>query len=189
MPLSNLQAIASFSSNCIILRIVNTISNSIMKNIFYITFALLFLATSVKAQTVEVSGDVTTPFKITASSFATMKQMTVKAKGHDGKEHDYSGVLLADIVNQAGALPNGKLSGKALAKYILIKAADGYRAVIALPEINTEFNDKNFILADKEDGKVLPPTNGPYQVVIPGEKKWGRWVRQVTGIVIQTAKD
>lgn len=153
--------------------------------------AAIFTAASfsLKAQTVAIGGDVTAPYKITASSFSAMKQVTVNAKGHDGKDHEYGGVLLADIINQAGAVPNNKLSGKAFAKYILIKAADGYRAVIALPEINSEFNDKTIILADKEDGKVLPPANGPYQIIIPGEKKWGRWVRQVTGIDIQTAKD
>ncbi|QQL50741.1 molybdopterin-dependent oxidoreductase [Mucilaginibacter ginkgonis] len=160
-----------------------------MKTRFLTAVALLCLTLCANAQTVAVSGDVTSPFKITASTFTAMKQITVDAKGHDGKDHKYSGVLLADIVNQAGALPNGKLSGKTLAKYILIKAADGYRAVIALPETNSEFNDKNIILADKEDGKLLPASNGPFQIIIPGEKKWGRWVRQVTGIEIKTAKD
>ncbi len=156
------------------------------------TFALaasLFTVSATFAQTVVVSGDVTKPFTITASSFAAMKQTTIKGKAHDGKEHEFTGVLLSDIVNAAGALPDNKLSGKSLAKYILIKAADGYSAVIALPEINADFNDKNIILADKEDGKPLFEKTGPYQIIIPGEKKWGRWVRQVTGIEIQTAKD
>lgn len=150
---------------------------------------LLFTAATGFTQIVPVSGDVAKPYIITPSSFAAMKQLTVKGKAHDGKEHEFSGVLLSDIVNAASALPDNKLSGKSLAKYVLIKAADGYRAVIALPEINSEFNDKNIILADKEDGKPLLEKTGPYQIIIPGEKKWGRWVRQVNGIEIQTAKD
>ena len=150
---------------------------------------LLFITATGFSQTVPVTGDVAKPFTITASAFAAMKQITVKGKAHDGKEHEFTGVLLSDIVNAAGALPENKLSGKMLAKYVLIKAADGYRAVIALPEINSEFNDKNIILADKEDGKPLIEKTGPYQIIIPGEKKWGRWVRQVNGIEIQTAKD
>ena len=155
----------------------------------FVIAAAVFTASTTLAQTVPVSGDVAKPYIITASSFAAMKQTTVKGKAHDGKDHEFTGVLLSDIVNAAGALPDNKLNGKSLAKYILVKAADGYRAVIAFPEINAEFNDKNIILADKEDGKPLVDKTGPYQIIIPGEKKWGRWVRQVTGIEIQTAKD
>jgi len=131
-----------------------------LKIVFLSIIGCLLMAVSVcVAQTVKISGDVTKPFTITIASFAAMKHIDVKGKGHDGKEHVYNGVLLADIINEAGALPDNKLSGKSFAKYILIKATDGYRAVIALPEVNAGFNDKNIILADKEDGKPLAEKN------------------------------
>lgn len=150
---------------------------------------LFFLAGKASAQTVNVGGDVEKPFVITTAWFQKAKQVTVKGTGHDGKPHQYSGILLNDILTEAGAVPGGKLHGKTLAKYVVIKAADGYKAVIALPEVNPEFNDKNIILANKEDGKLLADKTGPFQIIIPGEKKWGRWVRQVTDIVVQTVKD
>lgn len=136
---------------------------------------------------VSIKGEVTKPFTINAST--KLKQVTVKGTGHDGKEHEYTGYLLSDIITEAGGIPNNQLRGKALARYVLIKAADGYQAVIAMAEFNPEFNDKQIILADQEDGKALPAANGPYQVIIPGEKKWGRWVRMVTEIVVLTAKE
>lgn len=150
---------------------------------------LIFLINKVSAQTVNVGGDVEKPFVITTAWFQKAKQVTVKGTGHDNKPHQYTGILLNDILNEAGALPGGKLHGKALAKYVVVKAGDGYKAVIALPEVNPEFNDKNIILANKVDGKPLPEKTGPFQIIIPGEKKWGRWVRQVTDIVVQTVKD
>ncbi len=34
------------------------------------------------------------------------------------------------------------------------------------------------------DGKPLGAREGPYQIVVPGEKKHARWVRQVVGLRI-----
>jgi len=46
------------------------------------------------------------------------------------------------------------LSGKRLASCLLV-AADGYRAVIALPEIDPAFTNKPILLAFLRDGKPL----------------------------------
>jgi len=35
------------------------------------------------------------------------------------------------------------------------------------------------LLADKRDGKPLSADEGPIRIVVPGEKRQGRWVRQV----------
>ncbi|MCJ8210057.1 molybdopterin-dependent oxidoreductase [Mucilaginibacter sp. RS28] len=156
-----------------------------------ILFAAIMVVTmmSASAQTVNISGDVGKPYTLTTAFYQRLKQVSVKAVGHDGKEHEYTGVKLADILSEANAIPDNKLSGKMLAKYILVKAADNYQAVIALPEINEQFTDKVIILANKEDGKPLAANAAPYQVIIPGEKKYGRWVRQVTAISVLTAKE
>ena len=63
-------------------------------------------------------------------------------------------------------------------------AADGYRVVIALPELDPAFTDKQFVLAFLKDGKVLDEKEGPYRIVIPEEKRMARWVRQVTTLKI-----
>jgi len=65
-----------------------------------------------------------------------------------------------------------------------VDAADGYRVVIALPELDPAFTDKQFVLAFLKDGKVLDEKEGPYQIVIPEEKRMARWVRQVTTLKI-----
>jgi hypothetical protein len=67
-----------------------------------------------------------------------------------------------------------------LASCLLVEAADGYRVVIALPEIDPAFTDKQFVLAFLKDGKALDEKEGPYRIVIPDEKRMARWVRQVT---------
>ena len=68
-----------------------------------------------------------------------------------------------------------------MASCLLVEAADGYRVVIALPEIDPAFSDKKFFL---KDGKPMDSKEGPYRIVIPNEKRMARWVRQVTGLKI-----
>jgi hypothetical protein len=41
------------------------------------------------------------------------------------------------------------------------------------------------LLAEKRDGKPLDSMEGPLRIVVPDEKQQGRWVRQVTGLVIK----
>jgi hypothetical protein len=44
------------------------------------------------------------------------------------------------------------------------------------------------LLADKRDGQPLPQANGPYQIIVPQEKRPTRWVRQVTALQIVEVK-
>jgi len=47
--------------------------------------------------------------------------------------------------------------------------------------------DKSVYVATKRDGKPLSEKDGPFQLVAPGEKRDGRWVRQVMALTIQLA--
>lgn len=145
---------------------------------------------SAVAQSTEVAvgGDVEKPFKISNASFTAMKQVSVKVKANNGMEHTYSGVLLYDLVTEAGAVPNKQLKGKALTKYILITAADGYQVVIALPEIDPAFTDQSVILANKEDGEDLAANFGPYRLIVPNDKRPARSAMRVVSIDVLTAK-
>ncbi|MGA9511441.1 MAG: hypothetical protein WBV55_22660 [Candidatus Sulfotelmatobacter sp.] len=71
---------------------------------------------------------------------------------------------------------------------MLVEAADGYRVVIALPEIDPAFSDKQFILAFSKDGKLLNDKKGPYRIDIPEEKRPARWIRQVTALRVVDVK-
>jgi hypothetical protein len=155
--------------------------------ILFTVFLAGVLNLNTKAQVVVVEGDVTNPFKIDAVSFAAMKRISVTAMAHDGKNHEYSGVSLFDILTKAGAVPNNLLRGKALAKYVLITAADHYQVVIALPETDPAFTDKVILLADKQDGENLNAGSGPYRLIVPQDKKQARSAMRVVSIEVQTA--
>ncbi len=96
----------------------------------------------------------------------------------------FEGVSLKAVLDKAGVQFGEALKGKRLASYLLVEAADGYRVVIALPEIDPTFTDKQIVLAFTRNGKPLDEHEGPYRIVIPDEKRMARWVRQVTTLKI-----
>lgn len=149
---------------------------------------LVIVCLSSQAQTVlTISGEVTKPLAWQATDLQEMPHTTVTAKDHDEKEHQYSGVPVSELLKQAGVTMGGQLRGKNLRKYVIVKAADDYEAVFALPELDPEFASRSILLVDRVDGEPLSKDVGPYRLVVPGEKKMARWVRQVNMLEVKVA--
>ena len=102
--------------------------------------------------------------------------------GASGVSTTFDGVPLKAVLERGGVGFGETLKGKRLASCLLVEAADGYRVVIALPEIDEAFTDKQIVLAFLKDGKPLDDKEGPYRIVMPDEK--ARWVKQVTALKI-----
>jgi DMSO/TMAO reductase YedYZ molybdopterin-dependent catalytic subunit len=126
---------------------------------------------------------------LSAQQFAKLPRQTVKAKDHSGMLATYEGVSLAEILREAGVTLGKDLKGPHLADYLLVRAADGYRVVFSLPEIDPAMTDKLALVADRKDGKLLDARNGPYRLVVPHDKGFSRWVRQVVEITVHPAKE
>jgi hypothetical protein len=101
-----------------------------------------------------------------------------------GAAATFEGVALQAVLEKAGVGFGASLKGKRLASCLLVGAADDYHVVIALPELDPAFTDKQVVLAFLKDGKALDEKEGPYRIVIPDEKRMARWVRQVTTLKI-----
>lgn len=144
-------------------------------------------AASARPLVVKVEGEVTTPLRLTAAELSQFPRQTVVAKAHDGKESRYEGVALFEVLKKAGLPTGNDLRGKAVALYLVVEAADGYRAVYALPELDPAFTDRVILLADRRDAQALSSRDGPWQIVVPGEKRHARWVRQVIALRIGRA--
>lgn len=107
--------------------------------------------------------------------------------GASSSSATFEGVSLNSVLEKAGVGLGETMKGKRMASYLLVEAADGYRVVFALPEIDPAFGDKRVILAFLKDGKPLDAKEGPYRIVVPDEKRMARWVRQVTTLKIIAA--
>jgi hypothetical protein len=98
-----------------------------------------------------------------------LKRQTVK--GNDrGKEAMFEGFALFEVLKLAGIEFGETLRGKRLASFLLVEAADKYQAVFALPKLDTGFNDKLVLLADRRDGKPLSKEEGELGVISAGRE-------------------
>jgi hypothetical protein len=103
----------------------------------------------------------------------------------EGKTAGYRGVLLSDILARVDA-PLGKaLRGAELRDVVLVTAADAYGAVFALAEADPSVRGEKIILADEADGRPLAESQGPYRIVVEGDRRGARMVRMVTAIEVR----
>jgi DMSO/TMAO reductase YedYZ molybdopterin-dependent catalytic subunit len=134
-----------------------------------------------------VEGLVEHPLSLSADELGRLPRQTVEAKEHDGKLARFTGVTLTEVLKAAGAPLGDKLRGPQLSKFLLVAAADGYRAVFALPELDPGFTDAVVLLADRRDGQPLAAGEGPLRLVVAHEKRQARWVRQVKALSVLQA--
>ena len=82
----------------------------------------------------------------------------------------WEGLLLSDIFDEAGVLPN--------ANTVIFRSVDGYSTSLPLDYVV----DNNLLLAYKMNDVTLPPARGfPFQLV--AESKWGyKWIKWVNDI-------
>ncbi len=149
--------------------------------------AALAKLNEVIAPLLTVSGEVEHPITLGNSDLAKLPHRQVQVKDHDGVSVTFAGVPLVEVLQQAGAPLGQKLHGPNMAIYLLVEAADGYRAVFALPELDPTFTDRLVLLADSRDGKPLKASEGRLRLVVPDEKRQARWVRKVIGLRILRA--
>ncbi len=155
------------------------------------TALTLILAASALCQTAETL-NITTPAKNQAFSLEMLKSMPHKTvtihNPHENADETYSGVELIDLLVSLGA-PHGKdLHGKALSDYVVATGSDGYKAVLALAEVDPEFHPGEVIVADSMNGKPLDPKIGPFRLVVTEDKRPARSVHNLISIELKQAE-
>ena len=132
-----------------------------------------------------VAGDVDTPLNLSLDALAGLPRKSVQTLDHEGQPARYEGVPLAVLLEKAGAPVQERLRGDATACYVVVSAADGYRAVFSLAELDPWFTDKVVLLADRCEGKPIAGEEGPLRLVVPDDNRHGRWVRMVRSISVK----
>ena len=125
--------------------------------------------------------------KLSMSEIEKLPAISVRAKDEKGKQSVWYGVQLHEILRVAGLNLGENIRGKAVAKYGLAEAADGYRVVYSLSELNPAFADLTFLLAYRRDGQPMGTHEGQLRIVVPHEKRHARWIRQVIAISIRSS--
>jgi hypothetical protein len=118
--------------------------------------------------------------------FAALPRKQVKAKDYKSQNIvTFEGVELHAVLQKAGVKLGKDLKHTELSKYLLAEGHDGYKVIFALAEIEPLFTDNIILLADTKDGKPLDDYAGAMCLIIPHEKKNGRWMRQLKSLSIK----
>jgi hypothetical protein len=157
----------------------------IRRRLFFLAvlFALMMQAVVCASQQLTIQSETGKQTLLARADIEALPHVKVTT-GASGVSRTFDGVPLKAVLERAGVGFGKTLKGKRLASCLLVKAADGYRVVIALPEIDAAFTDKQIVLAFLKDGKPLDDKEGPYRIIMPDEKRMARWVKQVTALKI-----
>lgn len=132
-----------------------------------------------------VGGAVTTPLSISAADLKQMTRTTLHVTNpHDHQEETYEGVPLASLLQQAGVPRGEQIRGPWMAACVVAEAADGYRVVFSLAELDSGFLDSDVLVADTMNGAPLAANEGPFKLVAPHEKRPARWVRMLKSLTV-----
>ena len=123
---------------------------------------------------------------LSLAGLSKLPQHTVKTTDH-ATPVEFEGVLLQDVLAKVDLPLGEKFHPTVASYYVTIEAKAGYRAVFAWAEVDSSFMDKSIYLVTERDGKPLAGKDGPFQLVVPGEKRGGRWVRQAAAINVLKA--
>jgi DMSO/TMAO reductase YedYZ molybdopterin-dependent catalytic subunit len=150
------------------------------------TSVALFGVVRAQDGVLRVTGAVPHALTLNRDEVANMPHQSVTASAHD-QSGRFDGVLLIDFLKRAGVPTGDAIRGRELAKYVVVTGADGYRVVFALADLDTAFTDRTVLLADKRNGATLAENALPYQLIVAGEERPARWVRQVVSIEVLEA--
>ena len=137
---------------------------------------------------IKISGELSRPFSITVADLKKMPRITISRSDKDNKMHQYTGVLLSELLVQGGATMGNALRGEQLTKYVLVEASDGYQVIFALAELDAAFSENKIIVADTIDGAPLAAADGPFRIIVQDDKRPARCIKQVSSIKVGFAK-
>ncbi len=132
-----------------------------------------------------VHGNGAEPVRLSLAELRKLPPQKVRVTPEHRAGGEYECTPVVGVLASAGVILGKSLRGARMAEYLLVRAADGYQVVFALPELDPEFTDRAVLLCYLKDGVPMAADEGPLRLVVPDEKRPARWVRQVTDFFIE----
>ena len=147
------------------------------------------VASSTFAPEVAIQGLVGTPRSFTFDDLSKLPPETVNVSflaGQGTTEASFTGTRLLNVFDAAGGakLPNDTNNAK-LRTTIMVTGADGYQVALGWGELDPEYGAAPILLAYEQDGKPMGDKQGMARLVVPGDKRGGRYVSTVKSIEIR----
>ena len=104
----------------------------------------------------------------------------------DGGTATFQGAWLSDVLD-LGCDSTARLDKHGTLRAVVkVTAVDGFTAVVAMAEVFNDFSEQPVLLAWSRNGQRLSERHGPFQLVVPDDRKPGRNVRQVKVLEVIT---
>ena len=134
---------------------------------------------------VTVNGKATT---LTQEQLAAMPQRALTVRnGHSSAEETYSGVGVNDLLAKLGITVEGAGAKQVYRSYVKAEGTDHYWVLYSASELQAGLRTTDAIVALTLDGKPLD-TDGAFKLVVAGEKKPARWVRNLAALTVVTVE-
>jgi hypothetical protein len=149
-------------------------------------FLLLGTAAPLAAQAADslVLDSPTAHVVIHAAEWARLPTDTMRVSFHQSDSVLYQGVQLADLLHLVG-VPTDSLRGRNLALRVVIEAADRFRVVLSLADLDPTLGGRRVLIADRMNGLALPVNEAPFRLLIEGDQRASRWERQVASVRVR----
>lgn len=132
-----------------------------------------------------LTGKVRHPQQFTLDALRALPSRDVQVSfetEHGDRQERYKGVLLWALLDQAGGLDDAT-KGAVLRHVIKVTGRDGYVVVLSTGEVAPDFGGKPALVAYQHDDAA--PGAGGFRLVMPGDKRGGRYVRDVVAIDVE----
>ena len=137
----------------------------------------------------DLRGDLPNPRRIDASESHKLPRVEARtADPHDpGKEMVYSGTPLVEVLKAGGLLLDPGMAGirETVTMTVLVEAADGYRAVFSLAELDPELTDQSSSWRTPRKANRCHLAKGLSASSSLAKKRPARWVRQVKVVTVR----
>jgi len=143
----------------------------------------LCLAAPAAAQQLTVTRADGSSLVLDAAALAALPRVQGETLDH-GNALRYEGIALREVLRIAEAGPVDSLRGAALRRLLVLEGRDGYRIVLTLAELDVTLGATQVIVVERENGRALDEERGPLRIIVVGDSRASRWVRQISRITL-----
>ena len=136
---------------------------------------------------IEITGLVDRPGPLTVADLQRLPTETVDVtyeSGEGSQAHTFTGVRLFAVLEQVGLTVGADERNPLLLRYLVLSAKDGYQVVLSGGELDPNFGNAPILLAWEQDEQPLTGEDGPLRLVVPGDKRGGRYVYGIVRIEV-----
>ena len=153
----------------------------------------LELSSAPPSSRVEVIGQVEQSRSFTAAELAAMETTDVTpkpSKGHGELMRPtrlFTGIPVWRLLETCGLVLDPAINEHVLRKIIVARDAEGYGVVIAAGELEPRFQNAPFIIATRDRGADLAPTDGGLRLIPPFDLAGARHVKGIAMLEVRDA--